>query len=121
MIDQLYKANYEFLASAASEIFELFISTLDEFDGSEYQQGKKDGLRIALALLGNPHWGTFNRGKDNAREVIERCIWTYHPECYGHCDYWETGCGNAFQIDSPTAHGMKFCPYCGQRLEVKDE
>lgn len=59
--------NEEFLSNAKFEIFELFVSVSDEFDGSEYQQGKKDGLRTALALLGNPEFIAYNRGNGGAR------------------------------------------------------
>ncbi len=59
----LVKANLEFLQQAKQEIFELFEDVRNNFDGSDYQQGKKDGLRLALALLGNPKWASFNRGQ----------------------------------------------------------
>lgn len=48
----IIKANYEFLSNAKGEIFDLFLKIVEDFDGSEYQQGKKDGLRIALSFLG---------------------------------------------------------------------
>ncbi len=60
---KLIKANLEFLQQAKQEIFELFEEVREKFDGSEYQQGKKDGLRLALALLGNPEMTKFNRGQ----------------------------------------------------------
>ena len=44
-------ASHDFLSDAKDEIWELFVAVRDDFDGSEYQQGKKDGLRSALALL----------------------------------------------------------------------
>lgn len=44
-------ASHDFLSDAKGEIWELFVAVRDDFDGSEYQQGKKDGLRSALALL----------------------------------------------------------------------
>ena len=34
------------------ELVDLYTRVVDGFDGSEYQQGKKDGLRIAIAILG---------------------------------------------------------------------
>ena len=37
------------------ELIEIYIKVVDGFDGSEYQQGKKDGLRIAIAVLGVNH------------------------------------------------------------------
>ena len=55
----------EFLSSAKNDIFDLFVAVRDGFDGSEYQQGKKDGLRTALALLGNDGLDSFNRGGPN--------------------------------------------------------
>jgi hypothetical protein len=61
-------ASLKYLADAKDEIFELFASIREGFDGSEYQQGKKDGLRTALALLGMPEMLAFNRGNGGARE-----------------------------------------------------
>ena len=42
------------------------------------------------------------------------CIWEYDDAC----DYWETGCGEAFQLvdGTPADNGIRFCPYCGHRL-----
>jgi len=54
-------ASHDFLSDAKDEIWELFVAVRDDFDGSEYQQGKKDGLRSALALLGTPEMIAFNR------------------------------------------------------------
>ena len=54
-------ASHDFLSDAKGEIWELFVAVRDDFDGSEYQQGKKDGLRSALALLGTPEMIAFNR------------------------------------------------------------
>ena len=62
MIDTITQANYEYLSHARDEIFELFCEIRDKFDGSEYMQGKKDGLRTALALLGMDGMQNFNRG-----------------------------------------------------------
>lgn len=58
----------EYLVEGKDEIFELFVKVRDEFDGTEYMQGKKDGLRTALALLGMPEMIAFNRGNGGARE-----------------------------------------------------
>lgn len=66
----LDKANYEFLSEGKGEIFELLERIREDFDESEYQQGKKDGLRSALALLGNPEMKSFNRGGRWARERL---------------------------------------------------
>lgn len=61
-------ANLEYLENAKDEIFELFESVRREFDGSEYQQGKKDGLRLALSLLGIENMAAFNRGGPLSRD-----------------------------------------------------
>lgn len=70
MIDHLQKRcmSEEFLSSAHDEIFELFERVRNDFDGSEYQQGKKDGLRSALALLGHVGMDQYNRGGSMSRE-----------------------------------------------------
>ena len=66
---RLHCASYDFLSNAKDEIWELLIAVRDSFDGSEYQQGKKDGLRSALAILGTPEMASFNRGGGMARPV----------------------------------------------------
>ena len=58
----MMRANYEFLIEGKDQIWELLIQVGDDFDGSEYQQGKKDGLRTALALLGNVELRPLIRG-----------------------------------------------------------
>lgn len=60
--------NLDYLRNAKEEIWQLFVATLDEFDGTEYMQGKKDGLRIALALLGVDGLTDYNRGGKMSRE-----------------------------------------------------
>ena len=55
------------LQDAKFEILEVFQAVRDAFDGSEYMQGKKDGLRIALSLLGSPDHASLIRGNKNAR------------------------------------------------------
>lgn len=52
----------ELLDRATTSIIETLESIKADFDGSEYQQGKKDGLRIALTFLtDNPRWAALNR------------------------------------------------------------
>ena len=62
--------NLDYLRNAKEEIWQLFVATLDEFDGTEYMQGKKDGLRIALALLGVDGLTDYNRGGKMSRENV---------------------------------------------------
>lgn len=45
-------ASLEFLSDMKFEIFEYMIEVTDNFEGTDYEQGKKDGLRIALGFLG---------------------------------------------------------------------
>lgn len=68
LVARMDKAGLEYLSEGRNKIFEMFVEIADNFDGSEYQQGKKDGLRIALALLGKPEMADFNRGGRMARE-----------------------------------------------------
>ena len=50
-------------------LFEMIEDIQSEFDGSDYMQGKKDGIRLAYALITNdPVWIKFNRGESFARE-----------------------------------------------------
>ena len=58
---EIEKANRKYLSNGKNEIFELLINVREKFDGTDYQQGKKDGLRSALALLSNPEILSFNR------------------------------------------------------------
>ena len=54
--------------------------------------------------------------------VVEQvCFWTHRPEQYGQSGYWETSCGHIFILidGTPIDNEMKFCPYCGKRLEEK--
>ena len=67
LIARMEKASLEYLQEGRDSIFELFDDVRESFDGSEYQQGKKDGLRIALALLGSVGMENFNRGGSMAR------------------------------------------------------
>ena len=46
------------------------------------------------------------------RESLPVCIW--------HLDgFWETTCGNAFEINegTPSGNDMKYCCYCGGKVE----
>jgi len=38
-------------------------------------------------------------------------------------DYWETSCGESFYLEdgTPRDNNMRFCPYCGRRLEQMGE
>ena len=65
---RLELAGTEYLSEGKFAIFELFVSVHETFDGSEYQQGKKDGLRTALALLGDVEMADFNRGQGKSRD-----------------------------------------------------
>ena len=57
-----------FLEKAKEEIYDYFLEVREDFDGSEYQQGKKDGLRIALTFLGCDNMIEFNRGNRLSRD-----------------------------------------------------
>jgi len=67
---EIIKANLEFLQNAKDEIFTMFEEVRSNFDGSDYQQGEKNGLRIALSILGNVEMIDFNRGNSRAREGL---------------------------------------------------
>jgi hypothetical protein len=46
------------------------------------------------------------------------CAWT-EDEVNG---FWDTACGEAFVTSTdepPSKHKMKWCPYCGKRIEEK--
>lgn len=64
-------ASLEFLSDGKQEIWELLEKMREEFDESEYMQGKKDGIRAAIALLGTPEMAAFNRGGGAAREELK--------------------------------------------------
>lgn len=66
---QMKLAQLDYINEQIHELFEFFVSFADEFDGSEYQQGKKDGLRVALSFVSDPSWIDFNRGMRNSRQA----------------------------------------------------
>jgi hypothetical protein len=47
------------------------------------------------------------------------CIWIEHFDP----DYWQTGCGNEFQIidSTPKENGMVYCPFCGKKIKEEKE
>lgn len=51
-----------------------------------------------------------------AKRIASTCTWKNDSD--GHGYYWETDCGNAFQVvdGTPKDNGMNYCPYCGKRL-----
>jgi len=51
-------------------------------------------------------------------EISQTCSWEYTG---GNWDYWETGCGETFCFTDgkPLENGFDFCPYCGERIEIK--
>lgn len=57
--------NYE---EQKDQLLDLFQKVRENFDESEYQQGKKDGIRIALTFFTGNDWVRFNRGGKVARE-----------------------------------------------------
>jgi hypothetical protein len=53
--------------------------------------------------------------------MIYRDYGPYAYQKYVNDDYaWDTSCGKCFILscDTPEAHGMKFCCYCGKPMEV---
>lgn len=63
-----------------------------------------------------------SRGTDRVLRVVgagmsEKCIWRENED-----GYYETGCDNAFIIESgtPEDNHMAFCCYCGKPLESQN-
>lgn len=59
-----------------------------------------------------------NFGKDDLSlglKALGICVWWNDEES----DTWETGCGNAFVLNEgpPAENKMKFCCFCGKKLE----
>lgn len=66
------KNQRDILRKAKREIFNLFDDVRCEFDGTEHQQGKKDGLRLALSFLyPDGGWEQFNVGESRGRARIK--------------------------------------------------
>jgi hypothetical protein len=61
------ETSLDYLKQAKHNLFETFLAVSDEFDGTDYMQGKKDGLRLAMAVMGDPEWLDFNRGNSRSR------------------------------------------------------
>lgn len=70
LLARMDKAGLEYLSDGKDKIFELLCEVRDHFDETEYMQGKKDGLRTALALLGNIEMLCLNRGNAMARPTL---------------------------------------------------
>ena len=50
----------------------------------------------------------------------ETCTWIVEVD---EDDIWHTSCGNDFEFTAgnPEDNKFLFCPYCGKRIEVKNE
>jgi len=68
---------------------------------------------------------TFNDAKSFGDEIVnrfnhfnEKCEWKYDNDVG-----YTTLCGGAFSIveRTPSDNKMKFCPYCGKEIEVKED
>jgi hypothetical protein len=63
------------------------------------------------------------KSRDEWREKYEACkgtcSWNLMSEDE---DIWETGCGNAWYLTEGNLedNGMKYCPFCGGKLEAND-
>jgi hypothetical protein len=46
----------------------------------------------------------------------KKCFWRQN-EIYG---YWDTACGQSwdFEVGGPKKNKVKFCPFCGHRLQT---
>lgn len=71
LIARLQLESMLYLEHGKDAIFDVFVEISQQFNGTQYMQGKKDGLRIALALLGNAGMAEFNQGGSHARELPE--------------------------------------------------
>ena len=49
-------------------IFDLHEKVRVDYDGTDYQQGVKDGIRKALAIFGDPSWLDYTRGNSLSRD-----------------------------------------------------
>jgi hypothetical protein len=55
--------------------------------------------------------------RDNEIQTMRfPCWWTRDDD-----GVWDTKCNNRFEFieDGPDANGFRFCPYCGNRLEMR--
>ena len=54
--------------------------------------------------------------KELERKNKEVCIWRESDE-----GFYETNCGNGYTIitGTPKENGMKYCTYCGKKLQAK--
>ena len=63
-----------------------------------------------------PVCGDYRDG--SAKAADDPCGWT-EDEVNG---FWDTACGEAFVTTTegpPSSHKMKWCPYCGHRIEER--
>ena len=85
--------------AGVAEIWELYLDTVDEFDGTMYQQGKKDGLRMALALVGEQLVGTCN--------AVTTCNWRSDD------GEFSSSCGIHEDTDMTK---LRYCGNCGREI-----
>jgi hypothetical protein len=50
----------------SDKLMEMFLKVSNDFDGYDYSQGRKDGIRNALTIFGNTDWNRFNRDGGSA-------------------------------------------------------
>jgi DNA-directed RNA polymerase subunit RPC12/RpoP len=74
---------------------------------------------IVIAIIGGWLVGWTTRG------IIELHINNSHINCrwkYDEDGKWDTSCGESFCFieDGPKENNMKFCPYCGSRIIIRN-
>lgn len=47
-----------------------------------------------------------------------RCLWKFNPD-YA---YWRSACGQSYEffVGGPRENGIRFCPFCGRSVRVRD-
>jgi hypothetical protein len=72
-------------------------------------------------LYATDDWGDRERVyvngiKDAARALSQSCVWEYQQD--GHC--WSSGCSHVFQPGAFRGSEIKYCPWCGGRIEAAE-
>ena len=88
---------------------------IDEKDERELLAESVEAAQTACEA----HWQTTMREALGLTESETRCRW--ERTLYDAINYYATDCDNAFEITGSTPSNMRFCPFCGKRIQGVSE
>ena len=66
-ITDMRLAQLDWITEAQFDLFEYYVEYCENFEGSDYEQGVKDGLRIARTFLGSDEMSLVSTASDHPR------------------------------------------------------